>query len=38
MYIVDYGEVKINMARTRQGREPYEYIPNTGIIWKVTKK
>jgi glucose/arabinose dehydrogenase len=38
MYIVDYGQVNINMARTKEGREPYEYIPNTGIIWKVTKK
>ncbi len=37
MYIVDYGQVKINPARTNQGREPYEYIAGTGVIWKVTK-
>jgi streptogramin lyase len=35
MYIVDYGVVKINPLR--QGREPYEYVPNTGVIWKVSK-
>jgi len=29
MYIVDYGQVKINMARTQQNREPYEYVPGT---------
>lgn len=38
MYIVDYGQVNINMARTKEGREPYEYIAGTGVIWKVTKK
>ncbi len=36
MYIVDYGQVKINPGR--QDREPYEYIPGTGVIWKVTKE
>ena len=38
MYIVDYGQVKINLARKAQDREPYEYIPGTGVIWKVTKE
>ncbi len=37
MYIVDYGQVKINIDRKKQGREPYEYIAGTGVIWKVTK-
>lgn len=37
MYIVDYGQVKINEARKSMGREPYEYIAGTGVIWKVTK-
>ena len=38
MYIVDYGQVKIDPSRTAQGREPYAYIPGTGIIWKVTRR
>lgn len=38
MYIVDYGQVKINPARTAQGREPYEYVAGTGIIWRVKRK
>lgn len=38
LYIVDYGQVKINMARTQQNREPYEYIPSTGIVWKISRK
>ncbi len=37
MYIVDYGQVKIDPSRTAQGREPYAYVPGTGIIWKVTR-
>lgn len=36
MYIVDYGVVKINPAR--ENREPYEYVPGTGVIWKVTRR
>jgi len=38
MYIVDYGQVKIDPSRKAENREPYAYIPNTGIIWKVTRK
>ncbi len=37
MYIVDYGQVKIDPSRKAENREPYAYIPNTGIIWKVTR-
>ncbi len=37
MYIVDYGVVKINPLRQQQGREPYEYVAGTGVIWKVSK-
>ncbi len=37
MYIVDYGVVKINPDRLKENREPYEYVPGTGVIWKVTK-
>lgn len=32
MYIVDYGEVKINLSMT----PPYDYQKNTGAVWKVT--
>ncbi len=38
MYIVDYGQVKIDPSRTAQGREPYAYVPGTGIVWKVSRK
>ncbi len=34
MYIVDYGVVKIDMSK----KPPYDYIPGTGTIWKVTQK
>ncbi len=34
MYIVDYGIVKIDPASSA----PYDAIPGSGIIWKVTKK
>ena len=37
MYIVDYGQVKIDPSRIAQNREPYAYVPGTGIIWKVTR-
>ena len=37
MYIVDYGQVKIDPSRKAENREPYAYIPNTGIIWKVNR-
>ncbi len=37
MYIVDYGQVKIDPSRMAQNREPYAYVPGTGIIWKVTR-
>jgi glucose/arabinose dehydrogenase len=38
MYIVDYGQVKIDPSRIAQGREPYAYVQGTGIIWKVSRK
>ncbi|CAN5442079.1 hypothetical protein BH20BAC1_BH20BAC1_27020 [soil metagenome] len=38
MYIVDYGQVKIDPSRKAQNREPYAYVPGTGVVWKVTKK
>jgi glucose/arabinose dehydrogenase len=36
MYIVDYGVVKIDMSLTQQGKPPYNEVPGTGVIWKVT--
>ncbi len=38
MYIVDYGQVKIDPSRKAQNREPYAYVPGTGIVWKVSRK
>jgi glucose/arabinose dehydrogenase len=37
MYITDYGAARVNRARTAQGQVPYEFPPQTGAIWKVTK-
>ena len=37
MYIVDYGVANINPARAKQGQVPYEFPPETGAIWKVTR-
>ena len=34
MYIIDYGVVEINPS----SMSPYNPIPGTGIVWKVTKK
>jgi len=38
MYIVDYGQVKIDPSRKAQNREPNAYVPGTGIVWKVSRK
>jgi len=37
MYIVDYGQGKIDPSRKAINRESNAYVPNTGIIWKVTR-
>jgi glucose/arabinose dehydrogenase len=37
MYIVDYGEVQIDLSRIAQGMAPYVEIPRTGVIWRVTR-
>jgi len=37
LYIADYGVARINPARAAQGQVPYEFPPNTGAIWKVTR-
>ncbi|MBW3634862.1 MAG: sugar dehydrogenase [Armatimonadetes bacterium] len=37
MYIVDFGQHKINMARIADGKLPFEWPPNTGGVWKVTR-
>ena len=36
MYIVDYGVARINLARIAEGHLPYEFLPGTGTVWKVT--
>jgi hypothetical protein len=35
---MDYGQVKIDPSCKAENREPYAYVPGTGIIWKVTRK
>jgi glucose/arabinose dehydrogenase len=37
MYISDYGVSNINQARAKQGQVPYEFPPETGAIWRVTR-
>jgi len=37
MYIADYGIALINPARAAEGKPPYEFPPNTGVVWKVTR-
>jgi glucose/arabinose dehydrogenase len=37
MYIADYGVANVNMARIKEGKLPYEFPPQTGAIWKVTR-
>lgn len=37
MYIVDFGTHKINLSRIAEGHFPFEFVPETGVIWKVTR-
>ena len=37
MYIVDYGVATIVLRRIAEGNLPYEFPPETGAIWKVTR-
>ncbi|HSH78322.1 MAG TPA: hypothetical protein VLA19_07295, partial [Herpetosiphonaceae bacterium] len=37
MYIADYGAARVNLARIREGQVPYEFPPETGAIWRVTR-
>jgi len=37
MYIVDFGTHKITLSRIADGHLPFEFPPDTGVIWKVTK-
>lgn len=37
MYIVDFGTHKITLSRIADGHLPFEFPPETGVIWKVTK-
>jgi glucose/arabinose dehydrogenase len=37
LYIVDYGQVKIDKSlKKKQNEPPYREIPGSGAIWKVT--
>lgn len=36
MYVVDYGVARVNEARTEQVQVPYEFPPQTGMIWRIT--
>lgn len=38
MYIVDFGQHLINLNRIADGHLPFEFVPKTGVIWKVVKK
>jgi glucose/arabinose dehydrogenase len=37
MYVTDYGVARVNPAASGKGDFPYEFPPQTGAIWKVTK-
>ncbi|GGK18965.1 hypothetical protein GCM10008955_10470 [Deinococcus malanensis] len=37
MYIVDYGVARVNPARIKEGKPPYEFPPKTGVVWKITR-
>lgn len=37
MYIVDYGIARVNMARAAQNQVPYDFPPQTGAVWRVTR-
>jgi glucose/arabinose dehydrogenase len=37
MYIADFGQHIINLNRIADGHLPFEFVPETGVIWKVTK-
>lgn len=37
MYITDYGIARVNSVAAAKGDFPYEFPPETGVIWKVTK-
>lgn len=37
MYIVDYGAVRLNPVRIVRDKARYDWPPETGIIWRVTR-
>lgn len=37
MYIVDYGTARVNPARAAMGQVPYEFPPETGALWRITR-
>ena len=38
MYIADYGIARVNLARLRRGRVPYEFPRRSGVIWRVVPR
>jgi glucose/arabinose dehydrogenase len=38
MYIIDYGIAFVNPANIAEGRLPYEFPPQTSVIWRVTRR
>jgi glucose/arabinose dehydrogenase len=38
MYIVDYGQMNIVLARVADGHLPFEFVPRSGMIWRVTRQ
>lgn len=37
LYIVDSGVARVDPARAAEHTAPYEFVPHTGAIWKVTQ-
>ncbi len=38
MYIVDYGVARVNLTRLKEDHFPAEFPPETGAIWRVTRR
>lgn len=38
MYIVDYGQMSIVLARIAEGHLPFEFPPHSGAVWRVTRE
>ncbi len=38
MYVVDYGIARINPALAAKNKPPYEFPPETGVLWKISRQ